>query len=83
MLIYIGKTHFLVRRRQVTNLELVFISSCWQDNEIAGIIKLKVTGEIEFKLNHPILLTGAILILGVFLLIFWRAFKRRTQYTIH
>ncbi|KYN32604.1 hypothetical protein ALC56_13085 [Trachymyrmex septentrionalis] len=36
------------------------IYSCWQNNEIAGIIKLIVIGEIEFKLNHHVILIGAI-----------------------
>ncbi|XP_032690475.1 uncharacterized protein LOC116853472 [Odontomachus brunneus] len=59
------------------------IYSCWQNNELAGIIKLNVTGEIEFKLNHHVILIGAICIISVFLEIFWRAFKGRMRYTMH
>lgn len=62
---------------------LFFTTSCWQNNEIAGIIKLNVIGEIEFKLNHHIILLGAIVIIGVVLIIFWRAFKERTRYVMH
>ncbi|KYM97984.1 hypothetical protein ALC62_11330, partial [Cyphomyrmex costatus] len=36
------------------------IYSCWQNDEIIGIIKLIVIGEIEFKLNHHVILMGAI-----------------------
>ncbi|KYM84221.1 hypothetical protein ALC53_05458 [Atta colombica] len=39
------------------------IYSCWQNNEIAGIIKLIVIEEIEFKLNHHVILMGAIVII--------------------
>lgn len=70
------------------NLKKYFIllfltTSCWQNNEIAGIIKLNVIGEIEFKLNHHVILIGAIVIISVILIIFWRAFKGRTRYTLH
>ncbi|KAG5333106.1 F187B protein, partial [Acromyrmex charruanus] len=59
------------------------IYSCSQNNEIAGIIKLVVVGEIEFKLNHHIILVGAIVIISVFFIIFWKAFKQRMRYTMH
>ncbi|XP_077275172.1 uncharacterized protein LOC143904393 [Temnothorax americanus] len=57
--------------------------SCWQNNEVAGIIKLNVIGEIEFKLNHHVILIGAIVIISIVLTMFWRAFKGRTRYTMH
>ncbi|XP_018046791.1 PREDICTED: Ig-like V-type domain-containing protein FAM187A [Atta colombica] len=59
------------------------IYSCWQNNEIAGIIKLIVIEEIEFKLNHHVILMGAIVIIGVISIIFWKAFKERMRYTMH
>ncbi|XP_011704323.1 PREDICTED: uncharacterized protein LOC105459770 isoform X2 [Wasmannia auropunctata] len=59
------------------------IYSCWQNNEIAGVIKLNVIGEIEFKLNYHVILIGAIVIISVVLIMFWRAFKGRTRYTMH
>ncbi|XP_072750474.1 uncharacterized protein [Anoplolepis gracilipes] len=59
------------------------IYSCWQSNEIVGIIKLNVIGEIEIKLNHHVISLGAILIISILLVIFWRVFKGRTRYTIH
>ncbi|XP_070163432.1 Ig-like V-type domain-containing protein FAM187A [Polyergus mexicanus] len=57
--------------------------SCWQNNEIVGIIKLNVIGELEIKLNHHIILIGAIFIISVVLIMLWRAFKGRTRYTMH
>ena len=65
------------------NLKTCFINSCWQNNEIAGIIKLIVIEEIEFKLNHHVILMGAIVIIGVISIIFWKAFKERMRYTMH
>ncbi|XP_018352030.1 PREDICTED: uncharacterized protein LOC108754315 [Trachymyrmex septentrionalis] len=59
------------------------IYSCWQNNEIAGIIKLIVIGEIEFKLNHHVILIGAIVIISIIFIIFWTAFKERMRYTMH
>ncbi|XP_018367534.1 PREDICTED: Ig-like V-type domain-containing protein FAM187A [Trachymyrmex cornetzi] len=59
------------------------IYSCWQNNEIAGIIKLIVIGEIEFKLNHHVILMGAIVVISVIFIMFWKAFKERMRYTMH
>ncbi|XP_018315366.1 uncharacterized protein [Mycetomoellerius zeteki] len=59
------------------------IYSCWQNNKIAGIIKLIVIGEIEFKLNHHVILMSAIVVISVILIMFWKAFKKRTRYTMH
>ncbi|XP_011644003.1 Ig-like V-type domain-containing protein FAM187A [Pogonomyrmex barbatus] len=59
------------------------IYSCWQNNEIAGIIKLNVVGETEFKLNHHIIIIGAIIIISVVLIMFWRAFKKQIPYTTY
>ncbi|XP_011874638.1 PREDICTED: uncharacterized protein LOC105565780 [Vollenhovia emeryi] len=57
--------------------------SCWQNNEVAGIIKLNVIGEMEFRLSHHVILIGAAVIISVVLITFWRAFKGRTRYTMH
>ncbi|XP_076287195.1 LOW QUALITY PROTEIN: uncharacterized protein LOC143212359 [Lasioglossum baleicum] len=58
------------------------IYSCWQKNEIAGVIKLNVTGETELEVNYGVMMVGGILIVTVFIIIFWRAFKGRKRFTI-
>ncbi|XP_076247479.1 uncharacterized protein LOC143187268 [Calliopsis andreniformis] len=59
------------------------IYSCWQKNDIAGVIRLNVVGEIEVQTNYTIIMTGGSLIIIVFLIIFWKAFKGRRRFTIH
>ncbi|XP_036142073.1 uncharacterized protein LOC105829170 [Monomorium pharaonis] len=59
------------------------IYSCWQNNEVAGIIKLNIIESIEFTINHHVILIGVIVIIGVILIMFWRAFKGQTRYTMH
>ncbi|CAD1469596.1 unnamed protein product, partial [Heterotrigona itama] len=53
------------------------IYSCWQRNEIVGVIKLNVTGEIELQTNYSIVMVGGMLIIIVFMIVFWRAFQGR------
>ncbi|XP_076761329.1 Ig-like V-type domain-containing protein FAM187A [Xylocopa sonorina] len=59
------------------------IYSCWQKDEIMGVIKLKITGEIELQTNYSIIMVGGMLIIIVFIVVFWRAFLGRKRYTIH
>ncbi|XP_020281749.1 uncharacterized protein LOC109853763 [Pseudomyrmex gracilis] len=59
------------------------IYSCWQNNEVAGIIKLNVSEEVELKLNHHVILISLIFILSVILIVFWRAFKRQMRFTMY
>ncbi|XP_076664382.1 uncharacterized protein LOC143366843 [Andrena cerasifolii] len=59
------------------------IYSCWQKNEIAGVLKLIVTGEIELQANYTVIMVGGSLIIIVFLIVFWKAFEGRRRFTIH
>lgn len=59
------------------------IYSCWQNKELAGTIRLEVTYELEFKSDKRIMMIGAIAIVSILLLVFYRAFKGRKRYTMH
>nr|XP_033195154.1 uncharacterized protein LOC117159428 [Bombus vancouverensis nearcticus] len=59
------------------------IYSCWQRNEIVGVIKLNVTGEMELQTNYSVIMIGGMLIIVVFMIVFWRAFQTRKRFTIH
>nr|XP_031836938.1 uncharacterized protein LOC116428886 [Nomia melanderi]XP_031836939.1 uncharacterized protein LOC116428886 [Nomia melanderi]XP_031836940.1 uncharacterized protein LOC116428886 [Nomia melanderi] len=59
------------------------IYSCWQKNEIAGLIKLNVVGETKLHINYSAMIIGGILIIIVFVIMFWRVFKGRKRSTIH
>ncbi|XP_071054393.1 uncharacterized protein [Onthophagus taurus] len=51
--------------------------SCWQNDEVAGVIRLVVEKKIEMNFNHHIMLFGIIIILSTFLLVFMKAFFGR------
>ncbi|XP_066603912.1 Ig-like V-type domain-containing protein FAM187A [Prorops nasuta] len=59
------------------------IYSCWQNEKLAGTINLHVTGEMEIKCDHHIIMIGAIAIVSVFLIIFWKAFKNRKRFSTY
>lgn len=59
------------------------VYSCWQRNEIVGVIKLNVTGEMELQTNYSVIMIGGMLIIVVFMIVFWRAFQTRKRFTIH
>ncbi|XP_046744377.1 uncharacterized protein LOC124410213 [Diprion similis] len=68
--------------------ELLFIDaniySCWQNDELAGTIRLEVTEEVEgIKFDHHVFMFGAIIIITIFLYVFWKAFKGRKRITKH
>lgn len=58
------------------------IHSCWQRNEIVGVIKLNVTGEIELQTNYTVIMVGGILIIVVFIIVFWKTFQSRKTFII-
>nr|XP_033333332.1 uncharacterized protein LOC117224474 [Megalopta genalis] len=74
-----AQTHIIVNSLKFEDTN---IYSCWQKNEIAGIIKLQVTGETELQVNYSVMILGGILIVTVFLIVFWRAFEHRKRFTI-
>ncbi|XP_033224214.1 uncharacterized protein LOC117177538 [Belonocnema kinseyi] len=59
------------------------IYSCWQNNELAGTIRLEVSHDVEIKFDHHVIMIGGIVIIIVFLKVFWRAFQGRKRYTMH
>ncbi|XP_076658403.1 uncharacterized protein LOC143362275 [Halictus rubicundus] len=80
-----GRIHINVQAHIIVKslkFEDTNIYSCWQKNEIAGIIKLNVTGETELQVNYNVMMIGGILIVTVFIIVFWKAFKGRKRFTI-
>ncbi|XP_011312365.1 Ig-like V-type domain-containing protein FAM187A [Fopius arisanus] len=59
------------------------IYSCWQMGKLAGTIRLEVAYEVEFKIDHRVMMIGAIAILSTFIVVFFRAFRGRRRYTKH
>ncbi|XP_043472850.1 uncharacterized protein LOC122505368 [Leptopilina heterotoma] len=53
------------------------IYSCWQNNQLAGSIKLEVSYSIEVKFDYHIVIIGGFVILGTFLKVFWNIFRNR------
>ncbi|XP_043678667.1 uncharacterized protein LOC122634121 [Vespula pensylvanica] len=56
---------------------------CWQNNQLAGTVKLIVTGETELKLNYQYMMFGTIAIVSVFTVVIWRVLKGKTRFTKH
>lgn len=52
------------------------IYSCWQENELTGMIRLIVEKQFKLNFNHHIMLFNAVVILGTFFIIFLKAFLR-------
>ncbi|XP_067002059.2 Ig-like V-type domain-containing protein FAM187A [Anabrus simplex] len=73
--IYVNiKDHLVIKRLRLVDSN---IYSCWQGKELAGTIRLEVTKKVQITFNHHIMLTAMVLILGTFLLVFYRAFRGR------
>lgn len=55
----------------------MLIFSCWQNNQLAGSIKLDVSYSIEVKFDNHVVVIGGFVILGTFLKVFWKIFRNR------
>lgn len=53
------------------------IYSCWQKSELTGIVRLVVEKKLELNFLQHVMLLGVVVILGVFLWVFARAFAGR------
>ncbi|CAH2005952.1 unnamed protein product [Acanthoscelides obtectus] len=53
------------------------VYSCWQQKELAGVIRLVIEKKFEMHFNHHIMLMGLLIILSVFLYVFTKAFFGR------
>ncbi|XP_065171309.1 uncharacterized protein [Atheta coriaria] len=51
--------------------------SCWQNNELAGTVRLIVENKMKLTFNHHIMLFGMLLILSVFAYVFLKAATNR------
>ncbi|KAK0090311.1 hypothetical protein PV325_001542 [Microctonus aethiopoides] len=62
------------------------IYSCWQRNELAGTVRLRVSYELTSgidELDHRVLMLVSIPVVFTMLWVFWRAFRGRNRYTKH
>nr|KAF7409289.1 hypothetical protein H0235_014141 [Vespula pensylvanica] len=82
-----NSTIFIDSRMRIVFKKLKFtdsnIYSCWQNNQLAGTVKLIVTGETELKLNYQYMMFGTIAIVSVFTVVIWRVLKGKTRFTKH
>lgn len=51
--------------------------SCWQENKLAGTIRLEVEKTIELNFSHHVMLVAVIIILLTFNYVFIKAFLGR------
>lgn len=54
-----------------------FYFSCWQNDALAGTVRLVVEKKIQMNFNHHIMLVGVVVILSTFLYVFIKAFFGR------
>lgn len=51
--------------------------SCWQNDEVAGTIRLVVEKRLKLEFDHHLMLIGIVVIMSTFLYVFARAYFGR------
>ncbi|KAI4499823.1 hypothetical protein M0802_005079 [Mischocyttarus mexicanus] len=78
---------FINSRMRIVFKKLKFadnnIYSCWQNNQLAGTVRLIVTGEKELEFNYQYMMFGTIAIVSVFTVVIWRVLKSKIRFTKH